>query len=108
VEPENLQIRMIVKEHINGGRLLIAICDKDLIDKKFSEGNMQLDLSSTFYKGEEVEEEKLQEMIKKAFMINAVGKKAVGFLEKEGLIDKENIIKIKGIPHAQYMLLSEF
>ena len=108
MEPENQQIRMIVKIHTNAGRLIIAICDKDILGKTFSEGDKQLDLSSNFYKGEEVGEEKLKEMIKKASVINAVGKKSIDFLEKEGLINEDNIFIVENIPHAQYVLISNF
>ena len=38
-------------------------------------------------------------------MINAVGKKSVSFLEKEGLVDESEVIKIKEIPHAQIFFI---
>jgi len=96
---------MIVKEHINEGKLILALCDKNLLGKKIEDQNIQLDLSSSFYKGEEADIEELKKLIKKAYIINAVGKKAVEFLEKEGLIEKENIIYVKKIPHAQALVL---
>lgn len=92
---------MIVKIHKNEGRLVLAICDKDILGKKFVEGNKQLGLTSDFYKGEEIDEDELKELIKKAYMINAVGKKSVSFLEKEEMVSKDNIIEIDKIPHAQ-------
>ena len=45
---------MIVKIHNNEGRLILAICDKDILGKKFVEEKKQLDLSSGFYKGEQM------------------------------------------------------
>jgi len=96
---------MIAKIHKNEGRLILSICDKDIIGKKFIEGKKQLDLSSGFYKGEEYNDEDLKELIKKAYMINAVGKKSVSFLEKEGLVDKSEVIKIKEIPHTQIFFI---
>lgn len=95
---------MIVKKHVNEGRLVLAICDSDIIGKKFSEDNKQLDLTSSFYKGEEMEKEELKKLIKKAHIINAVGKESVSFLIKEKLVDKKNIIEIENVPHAQYAL----
>ncbi len=99
---------MIVKKHKNEGRLILAICDNDVLGKKYTEGNKQLDLRSDFYKGEEMNEEELKELVKKAYIINAVGKKAVKFLISEGMVSKERIINIAKIPHAQVLLLSSF
>jgi hypothetical protein len=94
---------MLVKKHTNAGRLILAICDSDLIGKKVTEGNRQLDLASSFYKGEETEEKEVNELIKQAYMLNLVGKKAVDFALKNKLIEKENILFVAKIPHAQVL-----
>lgn len=93
---------MIVKVHKNTeGQFLLAICDNNLIGKKFEEGNLQLDLSSDFYKGEEKSEEEIMSLIKGAYMLNVVGEESIEFALKNDLIEKEHIIKIKNIPHAE-------
>ena len=49
---------MIVKKRTTrDGQLLLAICDSNLKGKKFSENGIQLDLSSEFYNGEEMDED---------------------------------------------------
>lgn len=99
---------MIVKEHkTRDGRLMLAVCDSDLKRKRFSEGELQLDLSSGFYDGEERSEEFISELFKIAYVVNLVGKKAVGFGIKEGIIEKDHVMKIKGIPHAQCVIVRE-
>jgi len=96
---------MIVKVHkTQDGRKIVAICDNDLIGKKFEEKNLQLDLSADFYKGEEKSEEEIIELIKGSYMVNIVGKKSINLAVKLGIMDKKNIIKIKKIPHAQVIL----
>ncbi len=95
---------MIVKKHVNEGKLILAICDSNILGKKFSENNIQLDLTSSFYKGEEINDEKLKELCKMAFSINAVGKKSVSFLKKQRLVSKTT--KVNGIPHAQVFTIS--
>jgi uncharacterized protein len=100
------QLKMIVNIHMSEGRIILAICDNNLVGKKFSENDLQLDLSSNFYKGKEMDIDKLRGLVKKAYMINAVGSDSVTFLIKEGIIEKKNIIKVKNIPHAQYVLLN--
>ncbi|MCK5043415.1 DUF424 family protein [Candidatus Pacearchaeota archaeon] len=89
-------------------REIVAICDFNLIGKKFGEGKFQLDVKENFYKGEEVPEEKvidiMQNMSKEDATFNIVGKKSVNCALKAGIISKEGIKKIKGIPFAMIFL----
>ena len=94
---------MIVKAQSNQGRLVLAVCDKDVFKKKFVDGELQLDLTSDFYNGEEKSEEETIVLMKQAYVVNAVGKKAVECCIKAGVIDKNKIKKIKNIPYA-YMV----
>lgn len=97
--------RMIVNIHkTSDGRRIIAVCDSELIGKKFEEHSLQLDLTSNFYKGEEKNEQEILELFKTASMINLVGKKSVELGIKTNIIDKKNIIKIKDVPHVQALL----
>jgi len=97
---------MIVKAHKSPeGKRIISICDKEIIGKKFSEKNKQLDLSSNFYKGEEKTEEDVRELVKDAYILNIVGECSIEFCLKEGWISKNNIIRIKKIPHAQCLFI---
>ena len=93
---------MIVKKHISQGKLILAICDKELLGKVFEEGKFILDLSSEFYNGEETNEEQLEGLLKKVYIINAVGKKSVGFLKKNNIIENTN--EISNIPYAQVVI----
>jgi len=92
---------MIVKKHINEGRLLLALCDTEILGKKFEDADLMLDLTSSFYQGEEKTAEEVKEDIKQAYIINAVGDNAVTLLVKEKLISEESISKIKNIPYVQ-------
>lgn len=89
-----------VKVH-KGNETVVAVCDKNLIGKKFSEGKLCLNVKENFYKGELVDEEKLKEILKNAINLNIVGKESVGLALKEKIIDKNSVIKIKEVPHAQ-------
>jgi len=96
---------MIIKIHKTpDGRNMVAICDNDLIGKKFEEKNLQLDLTSNFYNGEEKDEQSIIKLLKGAYIINLVGNKAIEMALNLKIITKENIIKIKNIPHAQAIL----
>ena len=49
-----------------------------------------------------LEEERLISILHNADIINIVGKESINFAIKAGIISKINVIKIAGIPHAQY------
>jgi len=96
---------MIVKIHkTKDRRKIIAICDKNLVGRKFEENEVQLDLSSDFYKGDLTSEEELENQIKNAYILNIVGNESIGFCLRKKLISKENIIYIKKIPYAQCVM----
>jgi len=97
---------MIVKLHkTNDNKKIVAVCDSNLIGKKFEEKNLQLDLTSDFYSGEEKPEEVITKMFYDCYMINLVGKNSVNLALKHGIISENNIVYIKKIPHAQAILL---
>jgi hypothetical protein len=92
---------MIVKIHKTPEqRIILAVCDIDLLGKKFEEGNRQIDLSSEFYNGEKMPENKICDLMRNSYILNLVGKKSVGLALKECIITKDNIKKIKDIPYS--------
>ena len=98
---------MFIKIH-KSYRDVIAICDSELIGKKFEEDIFQLDVKENFYKGEEINEEKaikiFQRMSKEDVTFNIVGNESVNAAIKAGIIEREEIKKIKGIPFALVLL----
>ena len=99
---------MIVKVHrTSEGRKIISICDKEIIGEKFHEKNLQLDLSSDFYEGEEKTEDEIKKLVEGGYILNIAGEKSVGFCLKQGWISKNNIIRIKKIPHAQSLFVGD-
>mgnify|MGYP001602783022 FL=1 len=48
-----------------------------------------------------MDEKQVVGIIKDAGNVNLMGKKSIELGLKAGIIEKENIIKIKGVPHAQ-------
>ncbi len=96
---------IVVKIHNSEMGLVVALCDNELIGKKFSEGKLILDLNSDFYKGKVLPKEKIISLLKTAYIINAVGKESVELVLKNNYVEKEKIIKIGGIPHAQRLII---
>jgi hypothetical protein len=89
---------ILVKKHQDG---ILAICDADLIGKKFEHDLLQLDVTERFYKGDEMETEDILRLAEDADCINIVGDESIDFALKNNLIEKEHIIYIADIPHAQ-------
>jgi len=85
-------------------RDVIAICDADLLGKKFEEGNFQLDVKENFFKGEKTSEEELINILKNEYTedstFNIIGKKSINTALKAGIISEEEIKKIQGIPYV--------
>ena len=89
-------------------RKVVAICDSELLGKKFEEGNMQLDVRENFYNGEEIDEGKagdiLRDLASDDATFNIVGEKAIKAAIEAGLISTESIIRVRGIPFALTLL----
>ena len=99
---------MYIKAH-KSYRLVVAICDTDLIGKSFEEGKRVLSISESFYKGDLIEnEEELSEKIKdysrEDATFNIVGKKSIRIALKLGIISEEGIKKVEGVPFALVLL----
>ncbi|MBS3176842.1 DUF424 family protein [Candidatus Woesearchaeota archaeon] len=92
---------MIVKEHRHpDGKIVLAVCDSDLVGKKFEEGDKQLNLASSFYKGSEQEDLTVGDMMRNSDSVSIVGPKAIQLGLNEGIIEQESILTIAGIPYA--------
>jgi hypothetical protein len=89
-------------------REVVAICDSNLVGKKFEENNLQLDVKESFYKGEEISKEKLSEVIKKMLLedatFNIVGEESINVALEHGIISQKGIKKIQNIPFALILL----
>lgn len=100
---------MLVKIH-KATRYVVAICDTDLFGKKFTDadGIREIDLNTSFFKGEEQNEEQVEEILndykREDASFNIIGEQSCKIALKVGLIDKEGLIKISNIPIALTLL----
>ncbi len=89
---------------IKSYRYIVAICDSDLLGKRFEEGRFQLDVKESFFKGDETDEEKaveiMKDMVKEDSTFNIVGEKSIDTALKAGIITNKGIGKIQNIPFA--------
>ncbi len=98
-----MEKKFFVKIH-RSYRSVVAICDAELIGKKFEEGKRQLDVRDNFYRGEELGSDKIVEVMnaqrREDATFNIVGEHSVRAAINIGLIDKNNAGKINGVPFA--------
>jgi len=89
---------MYCKKHVFGTKIIIALCDKELIGKVLQEDKVTIDLEKFkhFYVGDD-----LKLFDGRFDSINAVGKKSIKYLVDKGYLDVKNIKKINKIPHVQ-------
>ena len=85
-------------------REVIAVCDAELIGKKFEEGKVQLDVSEAFFGGDRMDGKYAERIIKDRLAedacFNFVGKEAVQIGINAGAIDKDCVMKVQGVPYA--------
>ncbi len=93
---------------INTYRDVVAICDSELLGKKFEDEKFQLDIKESFYSGDKKTEEEvieiMKDMLKEDAIFNIVGEKSTKTALKAGIIDKKSIGKIQGIPFALILM----
>ena len=84
-----------------GNDFVIGACDEELLGKKFVDGKFQIDVSKKFYEGNRIDKKTLEKYLNDATIANLVGKETIDCAIKLGFINKDVILEIKGIPHAQ-------
>lgn len=89
----------------SGSDSILAACDKELLGKTFSEGDISITVDKDFYGDEEVDLESFKEMLNLSNISNLVGEKCVSISIELGLVTENNVLKIEGVPHAQILSL---
>ena len=85
-------------------RRVVAVCDSNLLGKKFEEGKRQLDIRENFYKGSEFDEKEAINQLNRHSVedatFNIVGEKSVNASIKAQIIGDDSIGEVSGIPFA--------
>jgi hypothetical protein len=88
-----------------GKRVLLAICDADMLGKTLKQGKIVFHIQEKFYKGSLVSLEEAVNLIQQSTIVNMVGRSIVKRAIEEGLVHPDSVIEIKGVPHAQIVKL---
>jgi hypothetical protein len=93
---------------IKSYRDVVAICDKELLGKRFEEGKFQLDVKESFFKGKESSKEEVSEIMRDMKLedstFNIIGKKSIQTALETGIVTKEGVGKIADIPFALVLM----
>ncbi len=87
------------------GEVMVAACDRQLLGKKFEEGEFHIEVKREFYYESYVSDRTFLNSMKIATIANLVGEHVISLAIREGYIDEDAIIRIEGIPHAQMCLI---
>ncbi len=84
-----------------GDEVVLAACDSSLLGKRYEEGEFHIEVKREFYLDKYVNEKIFRNALRIATVINLVGENVIEIAIDEGIVDRDNIIRIQGIPHAQ-------
>lgn len=92
---------MNLKIHRQGAEVLVAVCDSDLVGKRFAEGRLHVEVTSDFFGVEKASPEEVETALKNATIANFVGCCAVEHAISLGYVDRGNVLCIDGVLCAQ-------
>ena len=95
------QQEIYLKIYRNGRDVLMAVCDCDLLGKKFVEGQLQVEICQEFFGDRKASIEEFERALDGATIANFVGKCAVRHAIRLGYVDENKILVIDGVPCAQ-------
>jgi hypothetical protein len=93
------------KVHRSGSDTILAVADSDVVGRKFSDREKEIEISNEFYNEQKADAGTIARLAKEATIINAIGKKAVELLIDKGLVKGEETVEVCGLPHAQVFVI---
>ncbi|MEM2096676.1 MAG: DUF424 family protein [Methanothrix sp.] len=95
------ELSMCLRTYTIGGEVLVAVCDSELLGQRFTENDLQLEVSVSFFGQELASAAMLERALEEATMANFVGERAVAWAIAFEYVDRENVLHIDGVPCAQ-------
>ncbi|SDX76859.1 DUF424 domain-containing protein [Halobellus clavatus] len=97
---------MLLRERQTPEGLLVSVCDSECLGETYSEGDVSLEVTETFYGGEaadDVGEAAVIDSLTRASVANIVGERAVSVAVEAGIVDEDRVLVVDGIHHAQLL-----
>lgn len=92
---------LYLRIHRQGAEVLVAVCDCEILGKKFAEGNLKMEVCSDFFGEMRASYSQVEAALAGATMANFAGGRAVEHAIRLGYVEKENVLSIQGVPCAQ-------
>jgi uncharacterized protein len=80
------------------GNRMLNICDSELVDKTFHDGNTKIKITPTYYAETDVDEHEAKNLLETCNSINMVGEKTISLATSLGIGSKRSIRVISGVP----------
>jgi hypothetical protein len=94
-----------IKVHSLEDGKLIADCDDEILGQSFSDGELEIHISESFYGSKGHDSETLCKHFNEAAQLNLMGEKTIAAAIDSGIIKQENVLSICGLDHAQVYLI---
>jgi len=77
---------------------MLNICDSELLGKKITQDELNMNISENYYGGKLVEKEEAKSLLKNSSIINMVGKESVSLSIELGIGSENGVKTISGVP----------
>lgn len=94
---------MFYKTYESRAGIVLAVCDENICGKTLGKDFF---VNPRFYKGEKANKKRIIELLRSSYSANLIGKQAVNAGIEVGAVDKESIVEIDGVPHAQVVIMN--
>jgi len=91
-----MQFSVRVSDHQKN--TVLNICDSELLGKKITQDELNMNISENYYGGKLVEKEEAKSLLKNSSIINMVGKESVSLSIELGIGSENGVKTISGIP----------
>ena len=97
-------MKVYLKIHANPRFETVACCDENLLNKIIEEGNLRIEINERFFGGKLMEIDQAIEIVLSASYFNIVGTNIIEKAIADGILPKEGVRTINGIPMAIKMM----
>jgi len=92
-----------VNDELGYPRIVVAICDENVLGRTYSEDDVRLEVNEEFFGGFLADVEEALDYIRQAYTGMLVGETIVKSAVRAGLIHPESVLRVNGVPYAQFV-----
>jgi len=93
------------RTHVADGKSILAVCDEGLLGKTVKFREVDFEISESFYGGDISDGRQVIEKVRRADMVNVVGREIVDLLVNEQEVDEGCVLWMGDVPHVQIIRL---